>query len=114
MKSNDSPEIPDRGETSDIPGFPSWGESGEGRGGGERGRTESSGITSVWDLSVPEKAFACVTPHRHPGKLTHYAHLNVPKGSRFPYTQLLRSVSAKFDEPINLTSSHCLLVIFIF
>ena len=23
MKSNDSPEIPDRGETSDIPGLPS-------------------------------------------------------------------------------------------
>ena len=25
MESNDSPEIPDRGETSDIPGLPSWG-----------------------------------------------------------------------------------------
>ena len=25
MKSNDSPEIPDRGETSDIPGLPSGG-----------------------------------------------------------------------------------------
>ncbi|WP_295437571.1 hypothetical protein [Thiolapillus sp.] len=26
MESNDSPEIPDRGETSDIPGLPSGGE----------------------------------------------------------------------------------------
>ncbi len=26
MESNDSPEIPDRGETSDIPGIPSGGE----------------------------------------------------------------------------------------
>ena len=25
MESNDSPEIPDRGETSDFPGLPSWG-----------------------------------------------------------------------------------------
>ena len=24
MESNDSPEIPDKGETSDIPGLPSW------------------------------------------------------------------------------------------
>ena len=28
MESNDSPEIPDRGETSDIPGLPSRGEGG--------------------------------------------------------------------------------------
>ena len=27
VESNDSPEIPDRGETSDIPGLP-WGERG--------------------------------------------------------------------------------------
>ena len=27
MESNDSPEIPDRGETSDIPGLPSGGRS---------------------------------------------------------------------------------------
>ena len=33
MESNDSPEIPDREETSDIPGLPSGGE-----GGGERDR----------------------------------------------------------------------------
>ena len=29
MESNDSPEIPDRGETSDIPGFPSGAAAGE-------------------------------------------------------------------------------------
>ena len=27
MESNDSPEIPDRGETSDIPGLPSGGKN---------------------------------------------------------------------------------------
>ena len=31
MESNDSPEIPDRGETSDIPGLPSGEERGKGR-----------------------------------------------------------------------------------
>ena len=36
MESNDSPEIPDRGETSDIPGFPSG--RGEVRERGVRGR----------------------------------------------------------------------------
>ena len=40
MESNDSPEIPDRGETSDIPGLP-WG-------GGEREReTERERIVTV-------------------------------------------------------------------
>ena len=29
MESNDSPEIPDRGETSDIPGLPSGDETGK-------------------------------------------------------------------------------------
>ena len=30
VESNDSPEIPDRGETSDIPGLPSGGTRGRG------------------------------------------------------------------------------------
>ena len=33
MESNDGPEIPDRGETSDIPGLPSGGGGGGGGGG---------------------------------------------------------------------------------
>ena len=36
MESNDSPEIPDRGETSDIPGLPSGEREREGEGERER------------------------------------------------------------------------------
>ena len=38
MESNDSPEIPDRGETSDIPGLPSGKERKRGKGVRERDR----------------------------------------------------------------------------
>ena len=40
VESNDSPEIPDRGETSDIPGLP-WG------GGGRERETERERIVTV-------------------------------------------------------------------
>ena len=38
MESNDSPEIPDRGETSDIPGLPSGVVGGGREAGMKRGR----------------------------------------------------------------------------
>ena len=45
MESNDSPEIPDRGETSDIPGLP----SGEGKGDkANRGRGGKEGNIREW------------------------------------------------------------------
>ena len=39
MESNDSPEIPDRGETSDIPGLPSGAETERDR---EREKTKTA------------------------------------------------------------------------
>ena len=41
MESHDSPEIPDRGETLDIPGLPPGG------GGGDRGRKSSVAMTGT-------------------------------------------------------------------
>ena len=76
MESNDSPEIPDRGETSDIPGL-SWG--GEERGGeaeakattagpeGRQGMSDVSSLSGIPGLSfdfslLHPLLFFCLTP----------------------------------------------------
>ena len=53
MESNDSPEIPDRGETSDIPGLPSGGEEvGRGQIRGDEMRGGDSVSKSVSELTI--------------------------------------------------------------
>ena len=52
VESNDSPEIPDRGETSDIPDLPSGGK-GEDKADRGRGGKTTSGNGQAWSSAGP-------------------------------------------------------------
>ena len=62
VESNDSPEIPDRGETSDIPCLPSGGERREGEDLGGKRQTVDVPWAPAWPPESP------VTHHTYKGK----------------------------------------------
>ena len=55
MESNDSPEIPDRGETSDIPGLPSGGKEERRQGREKEVGRQQQGMDKPGDRSCPRE-----------------------------------------------------------